>query len=43
MAASIVNLKTKINPLWLTIPTSFDILSSTMSMTALTMCAASVY
>ena len=38
-----VNLKTKINPLWLAIPASCDVLGSTLSFFALTMCAASVY
>jgi drug/metabolite transporter (DMT)-like permease len=38
-----LQLKTKINPLWLAIPASCDILSSTLSFIALTMCAASVY
>lgn len=38
-----VQLKTKINPLWLLIPAMFDLVSSTLSITALTMVAASVY
>ena len=36
-------MKTKINPLWLAIPASCDIIGSTLSFIALTMCAASVY
>lgn len=41
--AKAVQLKTKINPLWLLIPAMFDLVSSTLSITALTMVAASVY
>lgn len=36
-------LKTNINPLWLAIPASCDVLGSTLSFFALSMCAASVY
>jgi drug/metabolite transporter (DMT)-like permease len=41
--ANTLQLKTKINPLWLAIPASCDIIGSTLSFIALTMCAASVY
>ena len=41
--ASQLLLKTEINPLWLAIPASCDIMASTLSFIALTMCAASVY
>jgi hypothetical protein len=43
MVAKATDLKTSINPIWLAIPASCDIVGSTLSMIALTMCAASVY
>jgi drug/metabolite transporter (DMT)-like permease len=38
-----VSLRTDINPLWLAVPASCDVIGSTLSFFALTMCAASVY
>ena len=36
-------LKTKINPLWLALPATFDTVGSTLMFVALTQCAASIY